>query len=780
MFTAIGKLAYRHGWKVLLAGVIFIVACSVYGTSAFGQLKGGGFEDADSEAYKAAQAIHTDLGHDEATLVVLFTSHDGTTADQPAYRKAVEATLAKLDNLPGKGAVTTYYSSGGAPQLISKDKFSTYAVVGMQGDGDTRAKNLKLWRPQLTSPTLQVRLGGEVAITEEISTQVAHDLSFAEEVTFPLVGVLLAVIMGSLIAGFLPLAVGGITILGAFLLVRVAQNFTDTSVFSISLITMLGLGLAIDYSLFVVNRFREELKRQNGNVEAAIIKTTQTAGRTVVFSGLTVTISLLSLLVFPQMFLRSMGLGGAAAVLVAMTTAVTLLPALLGKLGTKVNALPLTMLIPRRFRSSKVKQPNSGFWYNTSQFVMRHPGLVLICSLIPLLWLGSPFLQVNFSTPDSRSLPKDRESRVVSDLLTSEFPRNETKPIQIVVQSATPALEATSLTALYDYTRQIQALPGVRRIDSLVTLDPKLDKAAYTGFYSEGSLKQNPQAAAAAQRFARNNYSLATVLYDSDPLGSDSQNLVRSIRALPVPAGLSIQVTGDTAYLVDFLSSIANHIPLALGIIVGVIFVLLFLMLGSLVVPVKAVILNILSMSVSFGALVWIFQEGHFADWLNFTPLGSIDGTQPVLIFAIAFGLSMDYEVFLLSRIKEHYDRTGDMTASVAEGVQKTGGIITSAALLLVIVMCGFASGEVVFIKQVGVGLALAVLVDATIVRLLLVPASMRLMGKYNWWAPAPLAALYRWMGLSEVEPVEAIEAPADIETADEVEAEPAVVGSAA
>jgi RND superfamily putative drug exporter len=389
---------------------------------------------------------------------------------------------------------------------------------------------------------------------------------------------------------------------------------------------------------------------------------------------------------------------------------------------------------------------------------MKRPVVVLIATVLPLILVGIPFLRINLTIPDQRSLPASAESRQVGDVLTNDFPKNETTPIQITVKSDKPALEASSLNTLYGYTRQIAQVPGVRNVESLVNLDPGLDAggaAAYQMFYSSIGSAQNPQAAlaaGAAGQYSKGNYSVVNVLYDTYPSSRESESLVKAIRAMPPPQGLTVQVGGRTAEQVDFLVSLANSIPWALALIVSVMFILLFLMLGSVVVPVKAVLLNILSLSASFGALVWIFQDGNLANLLGFTPLGSVDGTQPVLIFAIAFGLSMDYEVFLLSRIKENYDRTKDTPRSVALGVQKTGTIITSAALLLVVVIGSFAMGQVQIIKQVGIGLALAILVDATLVRTLLVPATMRVLGRYNWWSPRPLAALYERLGLGESE----------------------------
>lgn len=760
MFAKLGSLIYKRRWVVLLLGLLFMAASGLLGAEVFGNLKGGGYTNPGAESTQVADSIKQQLGGDSSSLIVLFTSQNGWKVDDPAYKVAVQDTLSRLDGQPDVGKITTYYGTGAAA-LVSNDRLSTYALVGLNGSPDSQLKMMDNLRALLTSDKLQVRLGGEAAVSQDITKIVQKDLENAELFSFPVTFVLLIIIFGSLLAASLPLFIGGFAILGAILILRVTANYADVSTFAVNIVTMLGLGLAIDYSLFVVSRFREELARSEGDVGTALARTMQTAGRTVIFSGFTVMISLLSLLLFPQMFLKSMGWGGASAVLVAMLAAVTVLPAALALLGPRINSLSVRSLLPHRFRPAKYKpseSPQRGFWYRISTFVMRHPVVVLVVAIVPLLIAGLPFLSINLSIPDQRALPESAQGRQVGDALMNDFPANETQPIQIAVKSDKPALDPATIGALYAYTRQLRQVQGVQRIESLVTLDPRLDAggvAAYQAFYGAMNNPQNPQAATAqkaAQQYSNGNFTLVNVLYSSDPLSSQSQTLVKAIRAMQPPQGLSVQVGGRTAELIDFLSSLEASVPVALGLIVGVMFVLLFLMLGSLVVPLKAVALNILSLSASFGALVWIFQDGNLAGLLNFTPIGSIDGTMPVLIFAIAFGLSMDYEVFLLSRIKENYDRTGDTTQSVALGIQKTGSIITSAALLLVVVIGAFAMGQVLFMKQVAVGLGLAILVDATLVRTLLVPATMRLLGNVNWWAPSPLAALYRKLGFAETE----------------------------
>jgi len=756
VFVSLGKFTFRHPWLIVIGGLVFVILSAAASYKLSDNLKIGGFIDDTSDSNLAAEIAESQLGREQGLMVVLFTSKTGLTVDRPEYKQDVEAVLARFKG-SGVGSEITFYNSGLA-QFVSNDKKSTYAVVGLPGNDDAQFKTVERLHPLFTdTPLLQVRVGGRPVVNFEIVKQSEVDLLRAELFTFPIVGILLFLIFRSVVAAFLPLLLGGTAILGAYLILRIASTFTDVSIFALNIITMLGLGLSIDYSLFVISRFREELKIHQGRVLPALVRTMQTAGHTVFFSGLTVIISLLSLLVFEPQFLKSMGYGGAAAVLVAMLASLTILPAILALLGEKVNFLSLNSLLPKR---RKEKQPavgrelvNTGYWYRTSQFVMRRPILVLVLTLVPLLAIGSPFLRIDFSTFDARTLPDNHASRQVNDVLDSQFPPNETSPIEITAFSINPALDPTTLGSLFDLTRKLQSLPGVVRVDSLVTADPNLDKAGYAAFYSEANRAQNPQAAQLAQRFSNGNFTLINVIFKDNKFAGSTQDLVRTIRQITPPGQLILTVGGETASLVDLLSSLARSLPLAFGLIVLVLFVLLYLMLGSLVVPLKAVILNILSLSACFGTLVWVFQDGNFADWLGFTKTGTIDSTQPVLIFAGAFGLSLDYEVFLLSRIKEHYDRTNDLRSSVALGVQKTGGIITSAALLLVVVIGSFVTGEVLFIKQIGLGLAVAILVDATVVRTLLLPASMRLMGKYNWWAPGFLVKLHHKLGLAEKEP---------------------------
>jgi uncharacterized membrane protein YdfJ with MMPL/SSD domain len=747
MFNWLGKLDEKWSKVIIAGGLVFVILAGVFGTGVIANLKQGGFEDKNSESYHVTQALQDKLGN-QVSLVVLFNSKD-KQVDDPAYAKQVAEVLDKLKKDDSVSSVTSYYSTK-ASQLVSYDKKSTYAAVTLKGSVDEQAKAFKDLKPKLKSDQLQVRLGGDVAIQQEISDQVSKDLEKAESITFPLLAILLVVVFRSLVAAFLPLLLGGVTILGAFLVLRLISVFMDLSVFALNIITVLGLGLSIDYSLFMVSRFREELRKSKGNKAQALETTLRTAGRTVFFSGMTVMISLLGLLVFPLNFLKSMGLGGSAAVLVAMVTALTLLPAILYLLGSRVNALSFgsAKRDNEAMKAGKLKdtKPGTTFWYHLPKFVMRNAVAVIIVTVVALVLVGLPFLNAKFNTPDYRSLPVKSEGRVVTETLKQNFP-GIADPIQIMVKTEGNALDPNNVGALYEYVQKLKAVPGITSAESLVSVAPGLSKDQYQAFYLKSS---DPQVAGAAAQYAKGDYTLINLGYKPSSDSKDAQQIVKDVRAVQPPAGLQADVGGITAQLVDLLRVLRHFIPYGLLLIVLTLFVLLFLMLGSVLIPIKSVIMNILSLSASFGAIVWVFQEGHLAGPLNFTSQGSIDATNPILIFAIAFGLSMDYAVFLLSRIKEQYDKTGKTDEAVALGVEKTAAIITSAALLLIVVVAAFASGEIPLMKQIGVGLALAIVMDALVIRMLLVPATMHLLGKYNWWAPAPLKRLHDRLGLAE------------------------------
>src|SRR6266542_2359809 len=704
MFESLGRFLFRRRRWVLAAAGVFVVVAAVWGTGVFGSLGGAGFEDPDSDSARAAQQAKRVFGRHQADVVVLYSSPT-LTVDDPAFRTAAQRTLGAL---PRRyvAKVTSYWDTG-APQLVSTDRHATYAVLELAGaDGDAREEALEEVTDELAAPGLSTRLGGAVAIDHDIDTQVAKDIARAETLSTPL----LVVVLGALAAAGMPLLVGGLAILGAFTALRLLTMVTDVSVFAINIVTMLGLGLGIDYALFSVSRCREELATQPAGrqgTQDALARTVATAGRTVAFSGVTVAISLAGLLLFPQMFLRSMAFGGIAAVLVAMAAALTVLPALLAVLGPRINAGSVPWL---RRRPDRATDGSGGAWYRVAHSVMRRPLAYMAVIVVGLLALGLPFRNVTFGGIDARALPAGTQSRQVSQTLDRDFTRNATTAIEVVVSGADAA-------DLRGYTERLRALPGA------------------TG-------AQVTQTAADTSRIA--------VRYDADPISSRARQLVADVRAVDPPVGSRVLVGGDTAELVDLLGSLGRTLPWMAAFVGLVTFVLLFLAFGSVLLPLKAIVMNLLSLTASFGALVWIFQQGHLSGLLGFTPTGTVEATQPILMLAIAFGLSMDYEVFLLSRVREQWDRTGDNTTAVAGGLQRTGRIITSAALLMVVVIGAFSTSGITFIKMIGVGMIIAILIDATVVRALLVPATMRLLGRYNWWAPRPLARFWDRYGHRE------------------------------
>ena len=727
MFNVLGHFTYRRRWWVIAAAIAFMVFGGVWGTGAFGALTGAGFEDPDSESARAKVALDSAFGRDDADVIVLYSS-DSLTVDDPGFEKAVTDTITALPGDVVTSAVTFY--STGYPALVSQDRSSTYVILQLSGaDDDARSEQFADIETSLDAPGLTEQTGGLAAINRDINDQVGSDIGRAEGLSMPIVFLLLVVILGGLAAASLPLAIGGLAILGAFTAIRLITMVTDVSVFAINIVTLLGLGLAIDYGLFMVNRFREELAR-GLDVPQALNRTMATAGRTVLVSGVTVAIALSGLMLFPQVFLRSMGFGGVAAVLVAMVGALTVMPAIMAVLGHRIDALSVRPLLrriaPWSGRPSSSEHP--GVWYRIAHSVMRRPVLYVLGITTVLLLLGSPFLRVTFGGIDERALPAGTESRVVAETLDSQFGGGASAPAEIAVIFAQPAADPEQQAALSDYVRQVQTIPGV------------------TGAEVAGVSADTAK---------------VTVSYAGDALSTTSRDIIEQVRAVPAPPGAEVLVGGPTAELVDLLASLGATLPWMALVVVGATFVLLFLAFGSVVLPVKAVVMNVLSLSATFGALVLIFQDGHLSSFLGFTSTGTIEATQPILMFAIAFGLSMDYEVFLLSRIREQYDRTGNNTEAVATGLQRTGGIITSAALLLVIVIGAFSTSGITFIKLIGVGMIVAILVDATVVRGLLVPATMRLMGDFNWWAPGPLRRVYARYGIREDDAAEVTGIPA-------------------
>ncbi len=722
MFESWGRVVYARRRLVLILAAIVVAGAAVWGTGVFGSLQSaGGFTAPGSQSQRESDLAARAFGRDAADVVVLYSSPRLTVHDA-AFRTAVTRSLAALPAHEVRSAAT--YWSTGSPQFAGSGGHATYAVLELAGGTDSaRTTNYQAIEGHLAAPGLSTQVGGEVPTMSAINKQVTADIGRAEGISLPVLLVLLLVIFGSLAAASLPLAIGGIGILGSFAALRLLTLVTDVSIYSINITTILGLGLAIDYGLFMVSRFREELHRQDTTADA-VAATVATAGRTVAVSGITVAVALASLMLFPEMFLRSMGYGGVATVLVNVLAALTVMPALLAVLGPRVNALRVRRHVQRPARHEQSGAEQSGAWYRIARSVMRRPVAYVVVTLLALLVLASPFRSITWGGTDARALPAGAPTRVVAEALNHDFPGNPSSPIEVVTQlagpAAGPAAQPAQRAALAAYVSRLDHVPGV-------------SSAALTG--------------------VRGDIARVDLRYAADPYSAAARDIVAAVRAVPPPAGGHAYVGGVTAQLVDELSSLGHTLPWMALVMCLATFVLLFLAFGSVVLPLKAIVMNVLSLSATFGVVVWIFQEGHLSGLLRFTPTGTIDPSMPILMLAIIFGLSMDYEVFLLSRIRERYDVTGDNTAAVASGLQRTGGLITSLAFLLVIVVGAFSTSGITFIKLMGVGMIVALLVDATIVRILLVPATMRLLGRANWWAPGPLRRVYRKYGLREEEP---------------------------
>ena len=706
MFTRLGRTVVRRRRLVLALTGLFVVVAGVAGVNVFDRLGRRGFDDPGSESYRARQVLEDELHAGDPDLVLLVNAGDAGV-DDPDVVAAGEALTAKLAAEDAVASAVSYWSLGGATPL--RDETGREAIVLVDLTGTERevaeaATALIEDRSGRDGP-LMIGVGGREAVAAAITDQVEVDLAKAEAIAVPATLVLLVIVFAGLLAAVLPMAVALVALIGTFLALFLVALVTDVSVFSINLTTALGLGLSIDYSLFIVNRFREEL-RAGRSTEAALVRTMETAGRTVGFSALTVAASLAALLVFPLYFLRSFAYAGMAVVVLAAAGSLLTLPALLAVAGPRIDA----GRIARRRRPSRTGE--GGFWHRLATTVMRRPVPVATAVVAALLVLATPFLGVNWGLPSYLALPASSEVRQTSDRLVREFVGNRGEQFSIVVTDEA----APSDAELERFEAEVADLDGV----------------------ASATVQQNDAG------------SWVAVVPDVVLRSADGEVLVHDIRDIDTP--FTFGVTGPAAELVDAKAAIFGRLPAALAIIGVVTFLLLFALFGSVLVPVKAMVLNLLSLTATFGAMVWIFQEGHLSGVLDFTPTGQLDVAVPILTFCIAFGLSMDYEVFLLSRIKEEYDRTGDNTAAVAAGLERTGRIVTAAAAVLAVTFLAVSTSSVTFIKMFGLGMALAVLMDATVIRGLLVPAFMRLAGDANWWAPGPLRRLHQRWGLREGE----------------------------
>ena len=720
----LGRFLARHPRRILVVSAVFVAFGALVGPSVSAHLSSGGFDDPSSESAQAARRIERIFGVSDPDIVLLVTARDGSV-DDPAVTRAGAALTRSLAEEEGVLRAESYWSLGGAPPLRSIDGTKAMILANLEGTQNDKHQLLEELTPRYsgTSGSIEVAVSGFAEIYRQVTDQVEEDLVRAELVAIPILLVLLLFVFRSPVAASLPLGVGLVAVVGTLLVLRLLAAMTEVSIFALNLTTGMGLGLGIDYSLFVVSRFREELAAGE-NVPDAVATTVATAGRTVLFSAAAVAASLSALLLFPIVFLRSFAYAGIPVVALAGAGAIVTLPALLALLGPRIDKWAV-----RRAPAAGT----TGAWYRIAHSVMRRPILVATAGTLVLLVLGAPFLGVKLGLPDDRVLPPGAPGRAVTDELRRDFAGNESAALMVLAPGVDPE---SSQQAIRGFAQRLSSVHGIARVDGA------------TGSYVDGELLFFSERVGG--RFAADDatYFSAVLEPEVEAQSLEAEEVVHEMRALDAP--FAFEVAGPSADLVDGKRSAFARMPVAIVWIALVTFVTLFLLFGSILVPIKAVVLNLLSLTATFGAMVWVFQDGNLSGALNFTPTGTLLLSNIILMFCIAFGLSMDYEVFLLSRVKEEYDATGDNDLAVARGLERTGRIVTAAAALISIVFLAMVSSGISFIKMFGLGLALAVVMDATLVRGALVPAFMKLMGPANWWAPAPLRRLHDRFGIRE------------------------------
>src|SRR5690625_2808657 len=710
-FGRLGLGAHRGRWWVLALTALFAVFASVWGLGVFSDVSESGFEDPNSESARAMDVLQDELGHDDIDIIAVLHS-DELQVDNPSFAAAVERISEELPQdvvADHETYLDEDLSDVERGMRVSEDMNSTYTTITLAGKThEDRLQQFDEAAAVLQAGPLETELGGPIAVEHELSNTAESDIIRAELITLPLLLLLLVLIFGGLIAGLVPLAVGGLAILGSLTVLRALTHVTEVSVFAINVATLLGLGLAIDYGLFMVSRFREELHKGR-EVHDAVRRTVDTAGRTVAFSGIIVGIAFSGLLFFPQPILQSIGWGGIAVVLFDLLAALVFLPALMSVVGHRIDHLKLPL--PGRTATGRIEE-SQGAWARLARKVMRGPTVSLVAVCCVLAAFTSGLASADLGSTDQRYLPTDAESRVAMESMDEDFPAGQVGRIHVAV------VGSTTEEGLEEYVERLDALPGALRAD----------------IHRTGE-----------------DIAHIEIAYQGQTDDEDVTALVQDVRAEPGPDGAEETLVGGVAAMQsDNLDAIVEATPITVTFIITATLVLLFLAFGSVALPIKAGLIGAMSLGASLGVVIWGFQDGHFAGLLGFEPIGTIDPTYLVLILLVSFGLAMDYELFLLSRVREEYLRSGDNTRSVQLGLQRTGRIITSAALLLGVVLMAMGSSGLLFLKIIGVGLALAVLVDATLVRAVMVPATMRLLGNLNWWLPRPLRWLHDRIGISE------------------------------
>ncbi|HEX2765029.1 MAG TPA: MMPL family transporter [Candidatus Limnocylindria bacterium] len=760
IFAAIGRFDYRFRRVLPVVGLALMVGLNLWAMQAGGTLIQGGWVIEGSEEQQAADLLADRFGSQATTLLVLYEDPNGDAAS-PAFQEKVDASLEPIRDDPLVDEITTY-GSAQVDDLLSLDGSKTLAVVTLTEEDEEAVEDVAALTERIERPEgAEITVSGVPQLYHEFNAEIENDLVQAELISLPIAAIILLAVFGTLVGASLPLLVAGLSLPSAFAVINLLAGVTDVSIFVTNLASMIGLALAIDYSLFMVSRFREELRHHS--VEIAVERMMGSVGKAVAVSGIAVAVGLSSLIVFEAEALRSMGIGGVVTVVSTLVFGLTVLPALLGMLGPRVNRLRVPL--PSRLRlmadegDAGEAHQGHGAWGWIAARVMRRPILVAVPVLALLLLAGSPFLSIELSTGQNLQDLPDTPAREGFLTIVDEFPGGESDPITVALTYAEGDVEADGLPAdrqaeLREYVDEIEAIDGVTEVESVLDPPPGMAGEQYLALLAMPTDERPAEAREGLGTYLEDWLGADTtklrVFSTTLPDSAAGRALVDAVREVAPPEGSDTLTAGLPSRSRDFLTSFYASVPVAVLIVVAVTGGVLFLTFGSVFLPVKAVLMSLVSVSASFGALVWIFQQGHLDTVLGFEPSGAIAAWLPIIMFAILFGLSMDYEVLLLSRIRERYLAHGDNARAVAEGIGLTGGIITGAALIMVAVFGAFALSSIVFLKALGFSMALAVLIDATIVRGILVPAFMRVMGAINWWAPRWLQRIVARLGLYE------------------------------
>jgi putative drug exporter of the RND superfamily len=736
VLQGIARLAIAAPRRVIAVVLLVMVATAVFGIPVSKSLSAGGFEDPTSPSWQASRLLSEKFDRGDMTLLITVASDSG--AQSAVARAAGTAIVAQLKASPYVAQVNSAWTAppSATAALVSKDGKTGLISAGIIGSESDAQKHAKALVKQVVHDTagVRVRAGGDAMVYLQVTDQTEKDLLRMESIALPLSFLLLTWVFGGLLAAALPLAVGGFAILGSMAVLRAITYATDVSIFALNLAVAMGLALAIDYTLLIVSRFRDELA-EGAQREEALVRTMSMAGRTILFSAVAVALSMVAMMLFPMYFLKSFSYAGIAVVAFAATAALVVTPVAIRLLGDRLDSLDVRRLARRLLgRAEPVRRPvEQQFWYRSTKFVMRRPIPIGLAIIALLLLLGTPFLGIRWGFPDDRVLPRSMSARQVGDDLRDEFAVDSATDVKVVI----PEMSGVTPAELGSYAARLSQVPDVSSVSSP------------TGTFVNGRRVGPPSAAT----MTKDGSAFLTVGSTAHLFSAASDLQLDRLHAVPGPGGKVAQLTGIAQINRDSSKAITSRLPAVLAVIAVITLVQLFLLTGSVVLPVKAVLLNILSLTATFGALVWIFQDGHLGAF-GTTATGTLVANMPVLLFCIAFGLSMDYEVFLVSRIREYWllsEKTSiDNQESVALGVARTGRVVTAAAMLMSISFAALIAAQVSFMRMFGVGLTLAVLVDATLVRMLLLPAFMRVLGRANWWAPKPLAWLHQRLAISE------------------------------